>query len=235
MYRESIDQETKTEQFNGIYRGVVENNNDPKQAGRIQIRVMPMFAHVDKAALPWAVYADPFGGGSADVGGLFLPEEKSNVFCFFENGDHRYPVYFAGAPSMQSKTPDLPKETRDTTYPKNRVIKTKSGITIELDDTKDKVRFQITHPSGTTETIDNKGKFSTLIVNDDDLTIKGDYNIKVSGNANIKVDGNLDSTVSGDTTVSTSGNTKIESSNNTDVTASGLVNIKGALVNINGS
>lgn len=219
MYRDSIDHESFTEKFHGIYRGVVENNNDPKQAGRIQIRVMPMFANVDVSTLPWAVYADPFGGGSPDIGGFFIPEDKSNVFCFFENGDHRYPVYFAGAPSMHAGKPDLPEETRKTTYTQNRVIRTKSGIVIELDDSDGAIRFQITHPSGTTETIDNSGNLNTLVVKDNNLTIKGNYNISVSGDATLSVKGNLKSDVSGDT----------------DIKSSGLVNITGTLINLNGT
>ena len=35
------------------------------------------------------------------------------MFVFFENGDHRFPVYFAGAPAIQDGVPDIPTLSRE--------------------------------------------------------------------------------------------------------------------------
>lgn len=189
------------DKFYGIYRGIVENNDDPLKAGRIQVRVYPMFQNVESDILPWAVYADALGGGSPDVGGLFLPEEQSNVFVFFENGDHRYPVYFAGAPSMKDGKPDLPKETRNTNYTSNRVIKTKAGIVVELDDTTNAVRIHFEHPSGTQETMKGNGDRTTVVVGSDSITVDGNQTINVNGSSTMTVQGNVQMTSSGEVTI----------------------------------
>lgn len=106
--------EKETDKFHGFYRGIVESNSDPLENGRVQIRVYPMFADVNATALPWAIYADTGMGGAADVGTIKVPSVGAHVFCFFENGDHRFPVYFAGAPAIQNNVPDAPTLSRQS-------------------------------------------------------------------------------------------------------------------------
>ena len=113
MFNNITDRQIPDEKFFGFYRGIVIDNNDPKQNGRIKIRVYPMFDGVSDEALPWAIYADPSMGGISDVGKINVPLLDSHVFLFFENGDHRYPVYFAGAPAIKDDIPDSPKLSRE--------------------------------------------------------------------------------------------------------------------------
>lgn len=98
--------------FDGFYRGIVVDNDDPSKAGRVKVRVMPMFEGVDEASLPWAIMADPGMGGLSDQGSIRVPGVDAHVFVFFENSDHRYPVYFAGAPAIQNNVPDVPELSR---------------------------------------------------------------------------------------------------------------------------
>jgi len=114
MYNHFKDREKVTDRYDGFYRGIVVNNNDPKKSGRIQIRVYPMFEGVDDRDLPWAIFADPQMGGYSNVGGVNIPLVNSHVFLFFENGDFRFPVYFAGAPSIENNNPDIPTLSRKT-------------------------------------------------------------------------------------------------------------------------
>lgn len=111
----------------GNYRArVVDNKSDPMNAGRIKIRVYGIHDLVKTSALPWAQYAD-----STLMGSLLVPDEGTDVWIFFEMGDIDQPVYFASAPNK----PNVPAESQ-TDYPKNRVIRTKEGITIEINEAK---------------------------------------------------------------------------------------------------
>ena len=113
MHNNLLDNDKKTTTYDGFYRGIVVDTNDPLQSGRIQIRVYPMFKGVLDADLPWAIKADPEFGGAANVGGSRVPEIGAHVYVFFESGDHRYPVYFAGAPAIQAGEPDIPQLSRE--------------------------------------------------------------------------------------------------------------------------
>lgn len=91
-----------------MYRGVVEDNDDPEKAGRIKVRILGIHsdnsAYVETKHLPWAIPATSLnmsGGGTRNIGISNVPSIGSHVFIFFESGDHNYPVYFAGAPAIE--------------------------------------------------------------------------------------------------------------------------------------
>ncbi|WGH49886.1 hypothetical protein [Alishewanella phage vB_AspM_Slickus01] len=109
----------------GNYRAkVIDNSGDEYKAGRIKIRVYGIHDNVKVSALPWAQYAD-----TQMIGSLMVPDVGTDVWVFFEMGDIDQPVYFAAAPNK----PDVPRSA-STNYPHNRVVQTKSGITIEAND-----------------------------------------------------------------------------------------------------
>lgn len=184
-----LDIEKASERFDGHYRGVVVNREDPLKAGRVQVRVFPMFEGVADDDLPWAIPADPFMGGFSNVGGSIIPEVDAHVFVFFENGDFRYPVYFAGAPAITGGTPDIPEEAVDG-YPNKKVYRTKEGVVIEIDDTPGDVKVKFSHPSGTKKEIASDGSVTEEVVLDCTVTIGGKYSIEVAGDVEIKATGN---------------------------------------------
>lgn len=105
----------KTKRVNaryGNYRGIVIDNLDPLNKGRIKVFVPGIYpkdfeANPDK--LPWAEPAMPiFGGGwtaikgstNKEVGFNSVPHagkkgDGAQVWVFFDDGDIRYPIYFA--------------------------------------------------------------------------------------------------------------------------------------------
>jgi hypothetical protein len=91
-----------------VYRGIVEDIDDPEKAGRVRIRVFGVhsdnIAYVQTKHLPWAVPATSIGltgGGLRNIGSYKVPEIGSHVYIFFEAGDHNFPVYFAAAPAIE--------------------------------------------------------------------------------------------------------------------------------------
>jgi len=154
-----------TLKFNGNYRGKVVSNTDPSSLGRIKVEVFGVFDGIDAEDIPWAVPAFPLSSGAGvGYGSFAVPEVDSHVWCFFESGDIYQPVYFAEA---ADGVHGLPSE-RTTNYPSRKVIKTKSGIVIYIDDSDEEVK--VSHPSGTYIEIDQNGK---VIIHGGDITIEG--------------------------------------------------------------
>jgi len=131
--------------LSSIYRGKVLDNIDPSKQGRVKIQVFGIFDSIDSVDIPWAVPAMPLFSGSGDDYGYFVvPEIGSYVFCFFEAGSLYSPVYFAEAPTAIH---GIPAEAK-TNYPNRRVIKTKAGVVISVDDSTGDVTIDATGASG---------------------------------------------------------------------------------------
>lgn len=147
----SIGIESKSLKYFGNYIGKVISNDDPLKLGRIQVEIYPMYvmdAPKSKKLLPWAVPAMPLSvgagliSGDPDVsyGSFFVPDVDSHVWCFFKAGDPYYPVYFAeatdgkrGLPSARVTNPDESEEGHEQ-YPWVRVVRTRNGIQIKIND-----------------------------------------------------------------------------------------------------
>lgn len=219
MFNPSRDKKRNASKFPGLYRGTVVDNKDPLGAGRIRVRVLAIYDGVRDEHLPWSQYADPFMGGGDDVGGLFVPDVGARVWVFFENADFMTPVYFAGAPAK----PHFPSEKSNGEYPFNRVLKTKAGHVIEIDDSPGEERIKITHKSGTYDLIDKDGNVVQNIVGNLTQTVDGDVSQNVGGS--------LTSVVSGDTQLTTS-NLTVNAGNsvfNSNMLVNGTLGVTGII------
>lgn len=156
----------------GLFRAEVLDNVDPSKLGRIKVNVFGLYDGIDSNDLPWAVPMQPVGPGAGAGFGIFsVPEIGSNVFVMFEGGDIYQPVYIGSAPDGVH---GLPSE-RITSYPNRRVIKTKAGLGVYVDDSARVIR--IIHPSGKYIQMDASGN---ITISAGDVTITGG-NITISG------------------------------------------------------
>ena len=195
MYINDFDDDNSDLQFNGNYRGVVVDNQDPLQAGRCKIRIFSVFDDIPDALLPWAEYADPMMQGNPGSGGFLIPDIGMKVWCFFESGEHMQPVYFAGAPSLRDGPPNKSANLDDVPrygvkYTQNRAIRSPTGHLIEMDDTAGDSRVRISHRNG-----------SQIV-----LYENGDMQELVYGNCRREIYGNLEEYVMGDVLRMTMGN-----------------------------
>src|SRR2546422_7761344 len=71
----------------GKYRGIVTDNQDKTNRGRLKVQVPALLGTLEVWALPCVPYA---GDG---VGFYSLPEAKTGVWIEFEGGDLSYPVW----------------------------------------------------------------------------------------------------------------------------------------------
>ncbi len=71
----------------GKYRGVVVDNDDPAQLGRLKVQVPAVLDEIEVWAMPCVPYA---GDG---VGMYFIPEAGTGVWVEFEAGDPSHPIW----------------------------------------------------------------------------------------------------------------------------------------------
>lgn len=146
--------EPDTTRFDGMYRGEVLDNADSSKLGRLKVQIFGVFDDIETEDLPWAVPAYPiFSGSGVGYGHFAVPEIGSFVWCFFEAGDLNTPVYFAEA---ADGVHGLPTE-RTTNYPSTKVLKTKNGIVVSINDKSGSQEIKVTHPGGAIIKIDNSG------------------------------------------------------------------------------
>jgi hypothetical protein len=86
-------------------------------------------------------------------------------------------------------------------YPNNRVIRSRTGHTIELDDTPDAPRVHIRHSSGSKIEMRPDGSIVMKSVKDSFEIVGGKKDIAITGDCNIEVQGNLNATAQGDITL----------------------------------
>jgi uncharacterized protein involved in type VI secretion and phage assembly len=89
-------------QFFGKYRGMVMNNIDPMQMGRIMVQV-PDVSNVLPST--WAMPCVPFAG--IQNGFFVVPAIGSGVWIEFEQGDPDYPIWTGGFWGSASEVPAL--------------------------------------------------------------------------------------------------------------------------------
>ena len=86
----------------GKYRGLVLNNVDPQQIGRLQVQI-PDFAGLLPSS--WAMPCVPFAGKQ---GGVFVvPQIGAGVWVEFEQGDPDYPIWVGGFWGSAAEVPAL--------------------------------------------------------------------------------------------------------------------------------
>src|SRR3954465_8937613 len=106
----------------GKYRGRVTDNSDPDNLGRRRAKVPRLLGDQETG---WALPAFPYGGASEQ--GLFaVPDVGAGVWIEFEGGDLSYPIW-SGTWYTTGAVPE-------SAQPAQKVLKTKSGHKIVLDD-----------------------------------------------------------------------------------------------------
>lgn len=86
----------------GKYRGIVTNNLDPDQLGRIQVEVPDV---LQRTPSTWALPSLPVSG--MQMGFFTVPPKQAGVWVEFEQGNPDYPIWSGGYWGSQREVPSL--------------------------------------------------------------------------------------------------------------------------------
>ena len=188
----------------GVVTGVVTNNQDPDGMGRVKVR-FPWLSASDESW--WARLAVPMA--AADAGTYFLPDVDDEVLVAFEHGDVRFPYVLGGLWHGGSPGAAPPEDNSDGKNAR-KTIRSKSGLTITLDDSHGAERILISDKAGKTTIVLDAAATELTLDADSDVTVtaggklvlKG-QDVEIQSQAGIKLDAqaNLDLTATGQTTV----------------------------------
>jgi len=195
----------------GVAVGIVTNNQDPDGLGRVRVR----FPWLDDAAESfWARVASPMAGEARGV--YFLPEVEDEVLVAFQHGRPEAPVILGGLWNGKAKPPASNDDGKNNL----RVIKSRSGHLVRLDDSDGKEKIEIIDKSGNNKLVIDTAANTVTIAADADVVIQ-------STNGKIALSGK---TVE---IKSTSGEVAVTSAAAMTVEATADLTLKGQMVNIN--
>jgi uncharacterized protein involved in type VI secretion and phage assembly len=109
--------------------GIVTDNKDPQKLGRVKVK-LPVLS--EKDTTPWAPIV--MLGAGKNRGWFFIPEIDDEVLVLFEHGDIDRPIVIGALWNGKDKPPD-----KNPGGNPRRVIKSRAGHTITLDDDAGKI------------------------------------------------------------------------------------------------
>lgn len=194
----------------GVVVGRVTNNQDPDNLGRVKVK-FPWLSDSDESF--WARLATPMAGNQRGM--YFLPEVDDEVLVAFEQGDLRFPYILGGLWGGKDHPPTDNGDGKNNL----RLIQSRSGHTIRLNDEDGKETIEIIDKTAKNKIVIDTSKNTISITTDKDITLSAPQG-KITLDAQ-----NLELT--------SSANTKIEAKAGVDVKANGTMNLKGTTINLN--
>jgi uncharacterized protein involved in type VI secretion and phage assembly len=200
----------------GLVVGVVTDNADPDGLGRVKV-LYPWLSQ-DHAS-DWARVVIP--GGGTQRGMQFLPEVNDEVLVGFEQGDINFPYVLGGLWNGKNAPPSKNSDVLDGGKVTKRVIRSRTGHIITLDDSDNTPSITIVDNTGKNKVFldSSKNKLTVHLEGDmlfeapqGDVSIKG-KTINVEATDALKVKGK---------TVDTEANTSVNVRAGTDMKVSGV-------------
>lgn len=228
----------------GVMVGIVTNNKDEGGEARVKVK-LPALG--DKESR-WARLATPMSGDS--FGMMFLPEVNTEVIVAFEQGDINHPYIVGSLWNGTKKPPKAPTAVVDasTGEVKERILKTRSGHTITINDSNDAPLISIIDKTGNNKIIINSQSNEISLKSAGNLSLEATGTMTIKGaSINVEATGQLSSkgaSISSEATgqftakgaqATLEGTAKLDVKGGAmaEVSASGMMTIKGAMVSIN--
>ncbi len=128
--------------FYGAHLAEVVDLDDPANLARVQVRLYS-FDGVDGHDGPiWARVAAPFAGNNR--GTFFIPDVGDEVMVVFVNGDPRHPIVVGGLWNGSDTAPESISGGRNI----KKVIRSKNGVKVTLEDQDGQEKFIAETPGG---------------------------------------------------------------------------------------
>lgn len=170
---------TTDRRYYGLVEALVAEVDDPEHEGRVKLR-FPWFDG-GVAISDWCRVAQLYAGDG--YGSLFVPEKGDEVLAAFVHGDMRFPVVLGGLYNGKDKPPSHHAADKD-----QKLIRTRHGHQVLLDDTGGTEAVKITSAQGHTVHLDDAGgKVVVETSGGASVTLEGGQTITVKA-ATVKLD-----------------------------------------------
>ena len=159
------------------YYGVVEAlvakvTGDPEHECRVTLR-FPFFDGAT-AETDWCRVAQPYAGNG--YGAVFVPEEGDEVLVAFVHGDMRFPVVLGGLYNGADKPPTDRTASKD-----QKMVRTKHGHQVVLDDSQGNEAIRITTAGGHELILDDASGTVAVTGNGVKITLEDSGTVTVQG------------------------------------------------------
>jgi len=194
----------------GVVVGTVTNNQDPDGLGRVKVK-FPWLSDEDESA--WARVAVLMAGHQR--GTYFLPEVDDEVLVAFDHGDPRFPYVLGALWNGQDKPP----ADNEDGHNNRRLIQSRSGHVICLNDEEGSETIEIIDKSGQNKIVIDTAENAIAITSDKDITLSAPQ-----GTITLEAKS---------LTLKASADAEVEAGGGMDLTASGTMTCQGATINLN--
>lgn len=126
--------------FHGGYLAEVVGLDDPARLARVQVRVLNCDGVDGHDGPVWARVASAFAGKNR--GAFLLPDVGDEVLVVFMNGDSRHPIVVGGLWNGTDTAPETLSGGRNV----RKVIRSKNGVKLTLEDRDGRERFTVETP-----------------------------------------------------------------------------------------
>jgi hypothetical protein len=215
---------------------LVTNNTDPDGMGRVKVK----FPWLDDAEESWwARPATPMAGSSRGM--FFLPEVNDEVLVTFEHGDFTRPFILGSLWNGQDSPPKTNNEVVGSSKVNERILKTRAGHTISLDDTEGSEKITIVDKTDNNKIVITSSDNTIAITASGDVKVTSTGKTIVNATADVTVDAqNATVTAKQNASMTATAELKlhgatvaIEADAKMDIKSSGILVINGSLVKIN--
>lgn len=194
----------------GVVVGIVEETTgDPERLGRIKVQY-PLFGATIMSN--WCRVASFFAG--KDVGAYFLPAKGDEVLVIFEAGNLNVPYVIGSLWNGQDRPPVAGEQKQQDV----RMIKTRSGSQICIDDTPGAEKIEVTDKSGDKVVLD---------------AVKRSVTIAAGGDIDVSAGPGKITLKAAQIELSATAAVKISAQAQVDISSTGDVSVKGALIRLN--
>jgi phage protein D/phage baseplate assembly protein gpV len=229
----------------GVVTGIVTNVNDADSLGRVKVKYEWLGSNIES---DWMRVAVPMAG--PEMGFYYLPEVNDEVLVAFEHGDVHHPYIVGALWNNRDKPPKPTSQVVKGGKVVERIIKSRTGHVVILDDTDGKEQIIVRDKTGKNEIVIDSAKNNMTIKVDGDFTVdaKGkitlnsmqDMTLESKANGKIKATGNLNAEATGNGTFKSSAQLNLEGSmatvkGNAQLALQGgaMAELKAAVVKIN--
>jgi phage baseplate assembly protein V len=187
--------------YYGVVEAIVTEVVDDGDEARVKLK-FPWFD--DGMVTEWCRVAQPYAGNG--YGFVFVPEQNDEVLVAFIHGDMRMPIVIGGLYNGKDKPPTSRKKDRD-----QKMVRTKLGHELLLDDTKKTQRTRIKTAGKQEIDVDDAGKKVTVKSAEGHSVVMDDgaksIEVRTSEGQSVKLDGKTGTVTVSGTTVTLSAGT----------------------------